>query len=309
MAYITIKVDEDVAMEIQEFYDAPTLNNPKNPYLVFQVLTPDSVQVTCYKSKNLFTIVFNGQKEKIFNEAYLFVDNPVVVEDKPASNSKTGFGWEDVMDQFGSDEVGVGDLFGPLVVAACYLDADEIKTVDKLGVLDSKKMTDSKIMELGPKLLKEFRHSIVVCSPKKVSSLHDQGWNLHKIMANLHNVAHQEILKAVPNKNQAILYVDEFASENLYFKYLVTKSPRDRIKMHFKTKGESYYPAVALSSVLARYKFLLSWEEMERELGSLVPKGAGLDADRTLFRLFNSPKKDLVSSNVKTFFRNYQDLL
>lgn len=309
MAYITIKVGEDVASEIQEFYNAKTLNNPKNPYIVFQIQTIDAVQVTCYKSKNLFTIVFSGQKEKIYNEAYLFVDNPVVVEDKPQSTNKVASGWEDVMDQFGSDEVGVGDLFGPLVVAACYIDAQKIKEIDKLGILDSKKMTDSKILELGPKLLKDYRHSIVICSPKKVSSLHDQGWNLHKIMANLHNVAHQEILKAVPNKNKAILYVDEFASEKLYFKYLVSKSPKERIRMHFKTKGESYYPSVALASVIARYKFLLAFEEMERDLGTLIPKGAGLDADRTLCRLYNSPKKELVKDYVKTFFRNYQDLL
>ena len=44
----------------------------------------------------------------------------------------------------GSDEVGTGDYFGPIVVTACFVLKNDIKELEKLGVNDSKKITDEK---------------------------------------------------------------------------------------------------------------------------------------------------------------------
>ena len=52
----------------------------------------------------------------------------------------------------GSDEVGTGDYFGPIVVTAAYVKKEDIPFLEELGVKDSKKMTDDKILEVVPKL-------------------------------------------------------------------------------------------------------------------------------------------------------------
>ena len=44
----------------------------------------------------------------------------------------------------GSDEVGTGDYFGPIVVTATYVTKDDVEFLDNLGVMDSKKISDEK---------------------------------------------------------------------------------------------------------------------------------------------------------------------
>ena len=43
-------------------------------------------------------------------------------------------------DDSGSDEVGTGDYFGPIVVTASYVTKEDIPYLEELGVKDSKKM-------------------------------------------------------------------------------------------------------------------------------------------------------------------------
>ena len=56
----------------------------------------------------------------------------------------------------GSDEVGTGDYFGPIVVTACYVKKEDIPYLEELGIKDSKKMTDEKILEVVPKIIKKL---------------------------------------------------------------------------------------------------------------------------------------------------------
>lgn len=51
----------------------------------------------------------------------------------------------------GSDEVGTGDYFGPMIVAACYVDQAMMPLLKQLGVKDSKAMTDPEICEIAKK--------------------------------------------------------------------------------------------------------------------------------------------------------------
>ena len=73
----------------------------------------------------------------------------------------------------GSDEVGTGDYFGPIVVTATYVDKSNIDFLLELGVKDSKKMSDEQILSIVPKILKNFtcssKSSFSV--PKKVFSI------------------------------------------------------------------------------------------------------------------------------------------
>lgn len=301
MPYIKFSADEALMEEIRDFYEAPSYPNKKNPYLVFQVKTLDNVQVTCYKSKEIYTLMFSGDRNKIIDEALIFIDNPVVIDEKTINKD-----YLDNSYQIGTDEVGVGDFFGPLVVAATYVTPENLNLIEKLGIKDSKKMTDTKILEIGPIVEKYFLHEVCLCSPKKLVDLKNNGWNMHKIMANLHNTAQNNLLSKIKVNPSTKIYIDEFSNENLYFKYLVTNKPN--LPIHFETKGESLYPSVACSSVLARYHFLKIWEKMNEYFKTEIPKGAGEEVDKTVQKLLRKYSLKDLKPYMKTFFRNYKDI-
>lgn len=301
MTYIKFSADEALMEEIRDFYEAPSYPNKKNPYLVFQVKTLDNVQVTCYKSKEIYTLMFSGDRNKIIDEALIFIDNPVVIDEKTINKD-----YLDNSYQIGTDEVGVGDFFGPLVVAATYVTPENLNLIEKLGIKDSKKLTDTKILEIGPIVEKYFLHEVCLCSPKKLVDLKNNGWNMHKIMANLHNTAQNNLLSKIKVNPSTKIYIDEFSNENLYFKYLVTNKPN--LPIHFETKGESLYPSVACSSVLARYHFLKIWEKMNEYFKTEIPKGAGEEVDKTVQKLLRKYSLKDLKPYMKTFFRNYKDI-
>lgn len=301
MPYIKFSADEALMEEIRDFYEAPSYPNKKNPYLVFQVKTLDNVQVTCYKSKEIYTLMFSGDRNKIIDEALIFIDDPVVIDEKTINKD-----YLDNSYQIGTDEVGVGDFFGPLVVAATYVTPENLNLIEKLGIKDSKKLTDTKILEIGPIVEKYFLHEVCLCSPKKLVDLKNNGWNMHKIMANLHNTAQNNLLSKIKVNPSTKIYIDEFSNENLYFKYLVTNKPN--LPIHFETKGESSYPSVACSSVLARYHFLKIWEKMNEYFKTEIPKGAGEEVDKTVQKLLRKYSLKDLKPYMKTFFRNYKDI-
>lgn len=301
MPYIKFSADEALMEEIRDFYEAPSYPNKKNPYLVFQVKTLDNVQVTCYKSKEIYTLMFSGDRNKIIDEALIFIDDPVVIYEKTINKD-----YLDNSYQIGTDEVGVGDFFGPLVVAATYVTPENLNLIEKLGIKDSKKLTDTKILEIGPIVEKYFLHEVCLCSPKKLVDLKNNGWNMHKIMANLHNTAQNNLLSKIKVNPSTKIYIDEFSNENLYFKYLVTNKPN--LPIHFETKGESLYPSVACSSVLARYHFLKIWEKMNEYFKTEIPKGAGEEVDKTVQKLLRKYSLKDLKPYMKTFFRNYKDI-
>lgn len=301
MPYIKFSADEALMEEIRDFYEAPSYPNKKNPYLVFQVKTLDNVQVTCYKSKEIYTLMFSGDRNKIIDEALIFIDDPIVIDEKTINKD-----YLDNSYQIGTDEVGVGDFFGPLVVAATYVTPEILNLIEKLGIKDSKKLTDTKILEIGPIVEKYFLHEVCLCSPKKLVDLKNNGWNMHKIMANLHNTAQNNLLSKIKVNPSTKIYIDEFSNENLYFKYLVTNKPN--LPIHFETKGESLYPSVACSSVLARYHFLKIWEKMNEYFKTEIPKGAGEEVDKTVQKLLRKYSLKDLKPYMKTFFRNYKDI-
>ena len=56
----------------------------------------------------------------------------------------------------GSDEVGTGDYFGPIVVTAAYVTKKDIPFLEELGVRDSKKITDEHILKTVPEIIKRI---------------------------------------------------------------------------------------------------------------------------------------------------------
>ena len=88
----------------------------------------------------------------------------------------------------------------------------------KLGVKDSKKMTDDKIKRCAPILMKKIPYVTFTLSNTKYNELSSKGFNMNKIKAILHNKVLYELSnKGIPYHK---IIVDQFTTPRSYFSYL-----------------------------------------------------------------------------------------
>ena len=306
MIYAKFKADAIKAGEVKDFFKAREIQDPDHPYDYFLVRYK-GVGVHAYRNrKEIYTIVFSGEDEEALSLAHLFSKNVTVSEtseEKKKKKENYFQSWEDLSDQIGSDEVGVGDFFGPLVVVASFVNGKDIPLLEQYRINDSKKRNDDYILSLGAKLRKKRKSYSILVSPSKLSMLASNGFNIHKTRAKCHNLCHIGLRKKYLLSPETMIYVDQFTPEKDYRRLVGEERVSNPIV--FQTKGESFYPSVALSSVLARYLFLREWKKREEKFHVLIPKGASSLVDKTYGRLVNKYGKEALDPFVKRYFRNY----
>ena len=182
----------------------------------------------------------------------------------------------------GSDEVGTGDYFGPIVVCAAYVTREDISFLESLGVKDSKKMTDEKILEVVPKFIKKIPYECIILSNKEYNEKYANGFNMNKLKAILHN-------KALFNlRNKVSIYdyivVDQFAEKYVYFSYLRESTALVR-DITFMTKAEDKCLSVACASLISRFVFLKEFAKISESVGELLPKGASTMVDEKAVKI------------------------
>lgn len=307
MIYLTFKTDLAKASEIKDFFNATEICDDKHPYDFFDV-EYQKVHIHAYKNKKeIYTITFSGKGNEVKELAHNFTKEYTIKEyddEKPVLSKNKSEGWEDFNYQIGSDEVGKGDFFGPLVVVASYVDSKDIEFLKQLKIDDSKKMNDDYILEIGATLKRRIKNYVVCISADKVSSLYEKKFNMDKILSLCHNLAQKGLLEKYNLPEHIIVYIDQFLGEDNYRKYVsddIIKNP-----LYFRTKAESYYPSVAASSVIARYTFLKEWKNMEEKFQVTIPKGASAYVDTIFGQLKNKYGIEALNPYVKRFFNNYK---
>lgn len=205
----------------------------------------------------------------------------------------------------GSDEVGNGSYFGPLTVCAVYASADHLPLLKKMGVQDSKALTDARIITIAKQLLQHVPHSVINLMPEKYNEVQptmSQG----KMKALLHNQVLDQLLKKIaPEKPKAIL-VDQFELPATYFKHISEQKVQVKENVHFQTKGESHHLAVAAASIIARYYFLKTLAEMTAASGYPIPSGAGANVDLIAAEMYREGGLELLGKYTKLHFANTQ---
>ena len=266
MKYVSYKIDLETKQKIENFYLDYKMPNDGD-YICFFAKV-DNLTITIYESKKGYKVVFTG-KNALY-EARIF--NPEAEISESKSERKIDF--IDLNNQCGSDEVGFGDFFGPLVVVGVYFDSSLTKKLD--SIKDSKKLTDEFILSFVPTIIKNVTFSKLTVHNEKYNSLIKNGFNMNQIKAILHNKVLLNLQKRKPNCKT--FYIDQFCEEKLYYNYL--KNEKEVVKnITFKTKGESYYPSVALASMIARYCFLQEMEVLSKKYNMTFPKGASKTVD------------------------------
>lgn len=169
--------------------------------------------------------------------------------------------------RIGVDESGKGDFFGPLVVAACYVGPEHEALLS--GVMDSKKLTDLKALALAETIKRRCPHDVLVLMPTKYNEVYAKIKNLNRLL----EWAHAKVIETVLEKQPSQLAIsDQFADPKGLQRKLDLKGVN--VKLESRVRAESDL-AVAAASVLARAEFLRRLEQLSREHGCQLPKGAG----------------------------------
>ena len=255
---ITLKLksiqEEQLFKTFSEFQTTP-------PQYAKWQLKPENCVITCYTSGKT---VFQGKDANVYAAAFMQGQDEI-------PNTAT----TNQYPQAGSDEVGTGDYFGPVCVCASYVTQDNVDFLIKLGVRDSKQMSDADMLKIGPLLMERIPHSLLIVPPQKYNRVHESN-NLNAIKAKLHNQAYINLAKKIELPSFKI--IDQFTPETSYYRYLKNE-PQIVRGIHFETKAEDKYLSVAVGSIISRYGFLKTWEEMEKKYNMTLPKGSGDKVD------------------------------
>lgn len=197
----------------------------------------------------------------------------------------------------GTDEAGKGDYFGPLVVAAVYVDAAARETLTDWGIADGKTLSTRRIRALAELMHTRYERHIVVVErmPTEYNSLYQEfrrrGQNLNHLLASLHAEAIQTLADRV-GATHAL--VDRFSQDDL-----ITQQLRQRMKgkpshqhgtsARFQDGSARSTPlgleiiqvpkaerdiAVAAASIIARDAFLNAMETLSSRYEIRLPRGS-----------------------------------
>lgn len=199
----------------------------------------------------------------------------------------------------GTDESGKGDFFGPLVIAGVMTDEKNAELFLSLGIKDSKKLSDKKILNLASEIKKNAPYSIIAVSNLKYNELYDKMKNLNKLLAWGHARAIENILEKT---SCAYALSDKFGDES-YIESALMKNGRN-IKLKQMCKAESDV-AVAAASILARAQFVQKLQDMEKNYGVKFQKGCSnlVKEDAKIFiQKYGKEKlKEVCKAHFKTF--------
>ncbi len=174
----------------------------------------------------------------------------------------------DTTPRIGIDEAGKGDLFGPLCVAGVYAGGDTIQKLQKLGVRDSKTITDTNIIKIGNKIRSVCDYYVLILKPEKYNELYGKFKNLNHLLAWGHATTIDNLFKKTGCRK---VIIDQFAADHVVINAL--KKKEIEMDLTQRTKGEEDI-IVAAASILARQGFLEGLSDLSREFGVKLPKGA-----------------------------------
>ncbi|MCL2114554.1 MAG: ribonuclease HIII [Streptococcaceae bacterium] len=262
-------------------------------------------------SKNPY-ITFFAKVEKTSISVY--TSGKVVFQGVEAEKLASAFGYsiqevpEKQTDIIGTDEVGNGSYFGGLFVVASYVNSENLALLKKLGVADSKKLTDEKIIEIAPILMDKVLHIPLVVEPSKYNEVIESGYNAVSIKVALHNQA-IFLLEQKLKKSPTAVIIDAFTTEANYKKYVKSEKNQVLTKVTLLTKAEDQFLAVAVSSIIARFLFLENLRALSISSGFKLPSGAGANSDKIAADIIKIKGIDTLRNLAKLHFANTKKAL
>lgn len=199
----------------------------------------------------------------------------------------------------GSDEVGVGDFFGPTVYCCVKLTPESIEYISKnyLVIKDSKKMTDDEICSL-------FENHIKDNIDYKVISVFDREIPHGLNSIDQKSYYHNQLINQFEQQRYEV--IDLYTTENNFWKV------SNRLKLSWpenvvlETKADGKYYSVALASIIARYHFVKEMDKLDSKYDYDFPYGANVAKEAQV--VADLLGKEEMANFVKTSFKTYDNL-
>ncbi len=295
---IVFKVNDEVKNKMIEYYQDKK-RDKVIPYVVFQAEEEDTV-ITLYESNK---VMFQGLSADVDASMWQIMMGTQPVDQKEQEKTYNKYY---SCTSIGSDEVGTGDYFGPIVVTSAYVKKEDIPYLESLGIKDSKKLDDEKILKIAKEISKKIKYKSTILSNKEYNDSHSSDFNMNKIKAILHNKVLYQLVQEETNYDYII--VDEFAKEHSYYNYLKGMSPIQK-DITFMTKAEDKNLAVACASIISRYIFLKEFDKLCDKLHLPLVKGAGPAVDKIGEEVVEKYGKEKLEEVAKLNFKNTQRIL
>lgn len=304
---IVFKPSDNIKEKMIDYYDL-LRRDKKPPYSVFQAEEGGTI-ITLYESgKVMFQGISADIDANMWKDLESHYNNRDIDSELKKKEEKEDDKTYYYYDAIGSDEVGTGDYFGPIIVTATLVDKSTRKLLEDLKIMDSKKMTDDKIRRCAPILMNKLPYVTFTLSNSKYNEMSSKGFNMNKIKAILHNRVLFELSnKGIPYHK---IIVDQFTTPRSYFSYLKQENIEDKVtKITFLTKGESKHLSVAAASVISRYRFLQEMDKLSEKYKVDIPKGASPKVDSVAKKILDTYGKNELSKIVKLNFKNTEKIL
>lgn len=304
---VLVVSDKTKEMMVDYFSD---LKRDKTPqYAILQADDGDTV-VTIYNSGKA---VFQGRDADLAADFWIETERinsgkvNVTSSDEKDEKKKVERKIPLRISSIGSDEVGTGDFFGPIVVTATYVSKDNVDFLLELGVKDSKKMSDSEIRKVVPEIIKKVPYHTFILTNKQYNKVYGNDMNMNKMKAILHNKVLSEFVQK-DKYNYDYIVVDQFENPRSYYNHL-TEAKFKVYGITFLTKAEDQCLSVACASLISRYIFLGEMDKISKLIGETVPKGAGPLVDEFGKKIVNKYGNDKLDEVAKLSFKNTMRIL
>jgi ribonuclease HIII len=296
-----VYIIQESAKKIVESYSAilkdksylvtdPVLNSYN--YEIRVQMGTDKLKILVYFGKIGNKTVVQGNKD---TQLYIDVNNLLLTKKMDVAKNEV----PEPLHYIGTDESGKGDYFGPLVVAGVIVNGTTSARLKKIGVRDSKLLSDDSIKKLSPQIksIVGNKFNIIVITPKTYNNLHAKMKNVNKILGWSHAKVIENLLQ---QENVSDAISDKFGDERLIQSQLQEKGKKINL-MQF-TKAEKY-TAVAAASILARNRFNQWFDEQSVNNNLVLPKGASKIVDNVLKGIKEKYGVSLLNDIAKVHFK------
>ncbi len=207
----------------------------------------------------------NGDKFRS-TQLPLLDDEPSFPEITPVSTKTQAID----MARIGSDEAGKEDYFGPLVIAAVYIDKQIEEHLIELGICDGILITDHNVTLLSQEIkeLCKGYGTILTYPPEQYNELYRETENLNVLLARAHVHVITKIAQTTKSK---MAIVDQFGDESFIPNILARVEDTITIKQLSQDEKDV---AVAAASIVARAEFIKQLRFLSHYTGQDLPKGA-----------------------------------
>jgi ribonuclease HII len=170
----------------------------------------------------------------------------------------------------GIDEAGRGAVIGPMVIAGVSVFEKDVAKLKKIGVRDSKELTQRQRERLAKEIEKIAKDIVVLkVGPCKIDDYSRQGVNLNRVEA-------MKMCLIIDSLNAKKVYVDGPEVNVEKFKRFMEKMLKSNASLVVENFADKKYPIVSAASIIAKVEREKEMDELRKKYGV---EGTGYPSD------------------------------